>query len=376
MSDPLALVLAPDLDAFAAAARPLLSDPAALDAMVPDLLRETALRHHRREYPQHVPHALLALLGGLESADLLGGPERVRPVLQALSYVSMEKHFDPLPVPDPPPDPDRLLATGAEDCFNLCHRFIYPAKVMQRVERTPGLNVAALLTPVRHYHDLAPRDGRYASVLAGGEGDGPLAAARDRVTAALDGGADPAAVIEGVFARAVRRLADVEELGVVGWVTMAHVATFSDAARWWLLTSDAPERRAAPGLAAIFLADAWEHHGSGAEAAPVPADAAGDPARLKDAIGARDPAAARAEAAALAARPDDHAALHRALLLGCSEIDGRFAFSHDVKVTAAAVRLHRATGNPAITACLPDVAAFLAALPEGSELADRLFRAG
>ena len=92
------LILAPDFEAFVGAARPLVDDPDALDAMVPDLLRETALRTYREEYPIHVPHAVFALLGGLDSRDLLGGPERNRPLIQALSYTARERKFDPWPV--------------------------------------------------------------------------------------------------------------------------------------------------------------------------------------------------------------------------------------------------------------------------------------
>jgi hypothetical protein len=370
MSEPLSLVLAPDPGAFAAAARPFTGDPAALDALVPDLLRETALRHHREEYPKHVPHALLALLGGLESADLLEGADRVRPILQALSYVSKEKHFDPLPVAASPV-PEQMLADGLADCFNLCHRFIYTAKVMQRLSRTPGLDADALLTPVRHYHTLAPEDGRFADALAGYGDEAHLAAAGEAASKAREGGASAITMLDDVFARAVRRLADVEGLGTVGWVGMAHVATFSEAARWWYLTSEAEERRVAPWVAELFLADSLKLHGLGGEETAGPAD--GDPDRLLAAIRSRDPETARAEAAALAARPADHPALHRALLLGCSEIDGHLAFSHDVKVTAAAVRLHRESREPGIAGCLADVAAFLARLPAGAELADALF---
>ena len=107
------LVLADDRAAFVKAARPLLDDPAALEALVPDLLRETALRHYRERYPKHVPHALLTLLGGLDARDLLDAPDRPLPLVQALSYVCREKHSTPFPIADLPAVSRKLLAALA-----------------------------------------------------------------------------------------------------------------------------------------------------------------------------------------------------------------------------------------------------------------------
>lgn len=395
MPSALDLVLAPDLDAFVGAARPLLDAPEELDRLVPGLLAETALRHWRESYPKHVPHALLALLGGLEARDLLDGPERTRPVLQALFYVSREKHlprFDPESVPARGgarelaralADGDfetayaatrALLAAGAaervrevlladatRDGFNLFHRFIYPAKVFRRLRAEPDLPAEALLYPVVHYATTAPRDDHHRRGVeaAGGPGDG-----------------DPAARAEAVIAAAADRMPAARDYD---WVPLAHVITFAEAARDWWLTGESAERAYGPALAESFFAEVTaETPPPGL--APVPRGnglaPAEEAAALATAIADRDSAAAGAAAAALATDPDRLPLLGRTILVAGAAIDGGLAFSHDVKVAADAVRLARDGVECARTRVLPRVAEFLAALPPGARLAHALWPPG
>jgi hypothetical protein len=372
------LILAPDLEAFVDIARPLVADPDALDALVPDLMRETALRTYRSEYPKHVPHALFSLLGGLDARDLFGGPDRARPVIQALSYTARERKDDPWPIDatEPRGGPDELraglregdfdaafgavralvaagripelrdgiLAEAARDDFNVCHRFLYAAKVLNRLEREPGLDLEALLFPVVHYHVTAPRDEGWLS-------DAP-----------------PDLSLLEVFASAVWNLSGCVEYD---WVPVAHAATLPDTVLWWTSVSRDPATERAARLADSFLPDAL------AEGSATPPDrgpvGTGSPADVAAAIDARDEAKARAVARGLEADPAARDALGTALLAACARIDGHLAFSHDVKVTAATVRITRTHDSPDLAHVLSDVAAFLARLPEGCALADALF---
>lgn len=379
MIDPLDLLLAPDAKAFSRAATPLVGHPEILDALVPGLLRETALRHYRESYPKHVPHALFALLGGLDSADLLDGPERTWPILQALSYSSRERHAEPWPIQATAPDGDEnalaagladgdfdtafgavqalieanridaardtILASGAADGFNVCHRFLYAAKVFQRLERQPELDAAALLLPVVHYMTTAPRDDLYVDRLAE-----PATKSR-----------------EEIFSIAVNHLAGAKEYD---WVPIAHAATLAETSLWWSSVSDHPATANAHRLAELFLPDAIEE-GRAVKTDPGPI-ADGSPeellARVANAIEERNETEARASARGLEAIGDLR--LGTTLLTSCARIDGALAFSHDVKVTAAAVRL---VGVPGPGPVLSGVAAFLARLPAGNELARTLF---
>jgi len=380
MTAALDLLLAPDFDAYVAAARPFVADPDALDALVPELLRETALRTYREEYPKHVPHALFALLGGLDSRDVLGGPDRAKPVLQALSYSSRERHFDPWPVEATParggPEElsagleegdfdtaygavralvaqgrigevrDGILAAGSRDEFNVCHRFLYAAKVLQRIEREPGVDAATLLFPVVHYHVTAPRENGYGPLL-----DSP-----------------PERSLEEVLATAVRNLSGCEEYD---WVPVAHAASLPETVLWWASVSDHPATAMAATLADLFLVDAL------AEGCATPPGrgtvGSGTPADVIAAIGARQEDRARSIARGLEVDPAGRHALGDALLTACAHIDGPLAFSHDVKVTAATVRLSRTVESEHFAHILSDVAAFLSRLPSGSALSAALF---
>jgi hypothetical protein len=380
MSAVLDLILAPDFDAYVAAARPFVRDPDSLDVLVPELLRETALRTWREEYPKHVPHALFALLGGIDSRDTLGGPDRARPVIQALSYTSRERHLDPWPIEATParggPEElaagledgdldtafsavralaaegriaeirDGILSAGSRDEFNVCHRFLYAAKALQRIEREPGVDVAALLFPVVHYHATAPRENGY----------GPL----------LDEPAERS--LEEVFASAVRNLSGCEEYD---WVPVAHAATLAETARWWASVSDHPATGMAARLADLFLLDALAEGGATYPGRGPARD--GSPEDLIAAIGRRKETRARAIARGLEADPANRHALGDALLTACARIDGSLAFSHDVKVAAGTVRFARTSDSPHLDHVLSDVAAFLARLPKGDDLAAALF---
>jgi hypothetical protein len=381
MIEPLDLLLAPDPKAYVRAARPLAGDGEALDALVPGLFREIALRHYRETYPKHVPHGLFALLGALESADLLDGPERTWPVLQALSYSSQERRFDPWPIGATPPKGDEkdlaaglgeddfetayaaaraliaarrietardtILAAAARDGFNVCHRFLYAAKVFRRLQRQPDLDAKAMLFPVLHYATTAPHDFRYEAGLA-----------------------EPATRShEEIAAVAANHLSGTPH-DEYDWVPVAHAVTLAETTHWWRSVSDHPATAAAHRLAEQFLPDAIEE-GRASPTDPGPVDE-GDPetllARLAASIDARDEATARAAARGLEARGDLR--LGTTLLTSCARIDGSLAFSHDVKVTAATVRL---TGVPGPDHVLSDVAAFLARLPVGNGIARALF---
>jgi hypothetical protein len=381
MIEPLDLLLAPDPEAFLRAARPLAGDGDSLDALVPGLLREIALRHYREAYPKHVPHALFAMLGGLDSADLLDGPERTWPILQALSYANLERRLPPWPIDATAPRGDEqdladglrdgdfeaayaavlalaaagrfeamrdtILADASRDCFNVCHRFLYAAKVFRRLARQPELPAAAMLFPVVHYATTAPRDRRHEDRL-----DQPATRS-----------------LMEILATAVNHLSGTPQ-DEYDWVPVAHAATLADTVTWWRSVSDHPATATAHRLAELFLPDAIE------EGRAVPTDpgpvADGDAEtlleRLAASIDARDEATARAAARGLEARGDLR--LGTALLTSCARVDGALAFSHDVKVTAAAVRL---VGVPGPEPILSGVAAFLARLPEGNGIARALF---
>jgi hypothetical protein len=325
-----------------------------------------------------VPHALFSLLGGLDARDLLGGPDRARPVLQALSYTARERHAEPWPIRETPPEGgpeelraglregdfrvaygavralaaagrstairDTILAEAARDDFNVCHRFLYAAKVLQRFEREPGLDVEALLFPVVHYHVTAPRDEGWAN---------------DR---------RPDRTLSQIFACAVGNLSGCVEYD---WVPVAHAATLADTVLWWSAISRDPGVETAPRLADAFLPDALaEGNATPPDRGPV---GRGNPEDVVAAIDARDERRARSVARGLEADRTGRDALGRALITACARIDGHLAFSHDAKVVAAAVRLTRALDSPHLAHVLSDVAAFLARLPEGAELADALF---
>lgn len=429
MTESLELILAESPSAFERAARPYLESPEALDALLPGLVRETALRHYRAEYPKHVPHALFALLGGLEAHDLLDGPERTWPVLKALSYAAREKHLDPFPIRDFAPGGgaaeleaglaggdfetawravrallaggrldavrEALFASASLDRFNLGHRMIYAAKVLERLLLSPDLDAEALLFPVVHYHCLAPRDesrARFieeeATLPPGGEKPLPGTCAETirRVTCAGDPGAtrtavqralgkkgDPGDLLDVVFQLSVCRLGSA---GGAEWIPLAHVANYAAAARTWLATGTTEERFRAPYLAALFLADAIAELGPG-ETQDGPPAWTEDPGELIRELGRsvsqRRPTDARAATLGLLRRREWRPDLERALLLACARIEGRLTFGHDLKVVANAIRIARESRVPSIDSSLAGVASFLARRPPGDEMGRRLF---
>ena len=209
-------------------------------------------------------------------------------------------------------------------------------KILERLVAGDVPTDPAFLFPAIHYHCLTPEDHSREALLPSAEQTGEAALS--------------------VFVKAVRRMTVTRKFA---WVPFAHVAAYAEGARFWLDRGAAAGRFHSPARAAAFLSECSTEPPP--ERVSVPTVRAADPVDLERAIAARDPLLARSLALALLDSRSDRHVLGRSLLLACSRIDAGFGFSHDVKVTATAVRLSRE--RPEVAAVLPDVAGFLAGLP-------------
>ncbi len=189
----------PELSRFTAVARQLWrGDPPPM-AVLQQAAFLLAPRLYRREYPQFVPHALMALVGCAQAVPYVEGDDQRLLVTQALWYAAHEEQMPaypwcpgnrpgdlrgaqlacrsacedddfhafedgcgPLFADVGPPiraDWAPLLEFAARDFFNLGHKFIYLVKTLQLSERgSRRRDHSPLFFPACHYLATAPRD--------------------------------------------------------------------------------------------------------------------------------------------------------------------------------------------------------------------------